>query len=213
MDLETFKDKLTRMKKEALRTFKDMCESPNRLVNGFESSFTEIVKKEINTQIDEWVKKHADLIDQNGLRIVYNGKKKVSEKVNILLVENNSCSDLVSFEWLDLYTQLKQIIIGDNCCSRVKSFELRHLPLLEVLRIGDNSFTESPNGVGKENKSFSIVDCSSLNTITIGCFSFSDFGEFNLEDVDKLQYLTIGNRRKKSCNFYHASFVLMSMSA
>ena len=95
MDQETFKDELTRMKKEVMKTFKEQCKSPKRLVDGVRSSFTEMLEKEIDTQMDGWMKKHNDLIDQNGLKIVYNGKKKISEKVNILLVENNNCSDLV----------------------------------------------------------------------------------------------------------------------
>ena len=78
-----------------MKTFKGQCKSPNRLVDGVRSSFTEMLEKEIDTQMDGWVKKHNDLIDQNGLKIVYDGKKKVSEKVNILLVENNKSSDRV----------------------------------------------------------------------------------------------------------------------
>ena len=95
MDQETFKDELTRMKKEVMKAFKEQCKSPKRLVDGVRSSFMEMLEKEIDTQMDGWVKKHNDLIDQNGLKIVYDGKKKVSEKVNILLVENNNCSDRV----------------------------------------------------------------------------------------------------------------------
>lgn len=78
-----------------MKTFKEQCKSPNRLADGVRSSFTDMLEKEIDTQMDGWMKKHNDLIDQNGLKIVYNGKKKISEKVNILLVENNNCSDLV----------------------------------------------------------------------------------------------------------------------
>ena len=210
MDPETFADQLSRLKKEAVKAFKKSCKSPNRFVNGCESSFIRALEKEIDTQIDGWKKRHNDLIDKNGLKVVYDGSKSVSERVSILKVENSTCTELESFVWTDVYTQLKQLIVGDNCCPRVRSFKLRNLSLLEVVRIGENSFTESPNGEGDEGKTFSITNCCSLNTLTIGCFSFSDFGEFTLEGVDKLQYLTIGNRYRKSCNFYHASFVLRS---
>lgn len=210
MDPEVFANQLNRLKKEAVEAFKKSCKSPKRFENGFESSFTKTLEQEIDTQIEGWKKKHNDLIDKNGLKIVYDGKKTVSERVNILMVANNTCMELESFVWTDVYTQLKQLVVGNNCCPRVRSFELRNLPMLEVVRIGENSFTESPNGEGDEGKTFSITNCRSLNTVTIGCFSFSDYGEFTLEDVDKLQYLTIGNRHKKSCNFYHASFVLRS---
>ena len=130
--------------------------------------------------------------------------------MTILYVEDNSCTELMSFKWNNIYLQLKHVIIRDGCCLRVKSFELSNLPLLETVEIGDNSFTESPNGGGDEGKSFSITECKSLDTISIGRFSFSDYGEFILEDLDNLQHLTIGDRHKKSCNFYHASFILRS---
>ena len=52
MDQETFKDELTRMKKEVMKAFKEQCKSPKRLVDGVRSSFMEMIEKEINTQID-----------------------------------------------------------------------------------------------------------------------------------------------------------------
>ena len=92
--------------------------------------------------------------------------------MTILYVEDNSCTELMSFKWNNIYLQLKHVIIRDGCCLRVKSFELSNLPLLETVEIGDNSFTESPNGGGDEGKSFSITECKSLDTIDLGGESF-----------------------------------------
>ena len=55
MDQETFKDELTRMKKEVRKAFKEQCKSPKRLVDGVRSSFMEMLEKEIDTQMDGWV--------------------------------------------------------------------------------------------------------------------------------------------------------------
>ena len=211
MDQETFADQMRGMKEETMNAFRKSCVCPNRLENGVKLSLSTLLEKQIDEQIAVCVERHNDMIDENGLRIVYDGRKRVSERVSILCVENGSCADVMSFEWTDVFTEMKQIIIGDNCCQRVRSFTLCGLPKLEVVRIGVNAFTESPNGVGDEGKVFSITNCRSLDTLSIGSFSFSDFGEFILEEVDKLQYLMIGKRKQRSCNFYHASFVLRSL--
>lgn len=210
MDSEEFAVKLNKIKYEAMKGFEEKCKSATHLVDGKETLLTDTLEKEIEKIIEESMKKHNDVIDKNGLKVTYDGKKKVTEKVTILYVEDNSCTELMSFKWNNIYLQLKHVIIRDGCCLRVKSFELSNLPLLETVEIGDNSFTESPNGGGDEGKSFSITECKSLDTISIGRFSFSDYGEFILEDLDNLQHLTIGDRHKKSCNFYHVSFILRS---
>ena len=208
MDSDEFAIKLNRIKEETMKSHRMKWKSVTHLVDGKETSLIATLEERIEVIIKESVKKHNDVIDKNGLKVTYDGRKKVTEKVTILCVEDNSCTELMSFKWKNLYLKLKQVIIGDNCCLRVNSFELSGLPELEMVMIGDNSFTESPNGGGDKGKSFSITKCKSLDTITIGRFSFSDYGEFILEGLDKLENLTIGERRKKSCNFYHASFML-----
>ena len=81
---------------------------------------------------------------------------------------------------------------------------------MKSLKIGLNSFTQAKNS-GRENKSksFHILNCESLESIKIGEFSFSDFGEqFELKNLPKLQSIQIGEIENDSCNFSWSSFVI-----
>ena len=81
---------------------------------------------------------------------------------------------------------------------------------LTSLSIGSNSFTEHPNGFGNDsNKSFHILNCAKLESISIGVYSFSDYGgEFELSNLPKLQSIVIGNMNSNSYNFYSSSLII-----
>ena len=54
-----------------------------------------------------------------------------------------------------------------------------------------------------------ITNCPSLEIITIGRYSFSDYsGPFVIQNCNMLKQLKIGEIGSESCNFYEADFVL-----
>ena len=66
----------------------------------------------------------------------------------------------------------------------------------------------------EENKSrhFHIVSCLRLESITIGQYSFSDYGgEFELKNLPELLSITIGVFDKESWNFSNSSFILRDL--
>ena len=76
-----------------------------------------------------------------------------------------------------MYLHLKEIIIHDCNFSTCRAFLLSNLPLLRTLIVGDNSF--NLYGGQRAEAPFSITNCPSLTTITIGD-SFHKYTSFFL---------------------------------
>ena len=59
------------------------------------------------------------------------------------------------------------------------------------------------------NRSFHILNCDELKSIEIGSFSYCDYsGEFELNNLPKLESIKIGNIGTDSSNFFCSSFVI-----
>lgn len=89
-------------------------------------------------------------------------------------------------EQLDLsqYNYLEHIIVGENSFMNVKQVNITDNVNLKTVTIGKNSFTNHRNSFGMENdKSFSVSNCSSLHSITVGQYAFSDFLSFSIEST------------------------------
>ena len=81
---------------------------------------------------------------------------------------------------------------------------------LKSLKIGKNSFTKKKNWYGNDiSRSFHLLNCVELESIEIGRNSFSDYaGGFKLNNLPKLESITIGEIGSNSDNFYYCSFVI-----
>ena len=99
----------------------------------------------------------------------------------------------------------ERIVIWNNCYPYASEFKIDGLSQLKQLLVSVNSFTRKLFSYGNdESKSFHILNCESLESITIALFSFSDFaGIFELKNLPQLQSIQIG-----SSNFYYSSFVI-----
>ena len=85
--------------------------------------------------------------------------------------------DCLSFT-LGGFAHLKEIRIYENHFRSCNAFELSHLPSLETLVVGNNTFNER-DMVNSKAKTFLIACCASLTTISIG-ESFNHFASFRL---------------------------------
>ena len=100
--------------------------------------------------------------------------------------------------------------LGNDMFNLVSTFQIDGLTSLTSISIGSNSFTQHPNGFGNDSsKSFHILNCDKLASISIGEYSFSDYsGEFELSNLPELQSIVIGNMNVTSYNFYSASLII-----
>ena len=110
------------------------------------------------------------------------------------------------------FKRLKKIVIGDECFKYVEVVKLIGLNELESVEIGENSFTKEKNGFGNEpNRHFYLKNCPKLRELIVGRYSFSDYPVLEIEHVDALEEIKMGNVKDESYSFKYASLELKSI--
>ena len=164
-----------------------------------------------NTVFDgEWVNdQHLEK------RVVLNEENQfLHNHLEELIVSDNSCNEP---EWtvLDLRAliKLKELTVGDLCFKHVKEVILVGLKQLERVVIGNDRFTENEHAQPDDDNPyghFYLKDCERLRELKIGCGSLYDYSVCEIENVDSLEVIEMGELDEDSCNFYHASLELKS---
>lgn len=91
------------------------------------------------------------------------------------------------------FTELEELKIGDNCLQTISEFHLNNLDRLRVIQIGKNSMTKSVNTGGYDPScSFQVIHCGSVEEISIGDYSFSDYGSFEIRNCSNLVSIQLG---------------------
>ena len=77
--------------------------------------------------------------------------------------------------------------------------------------IGMNSFTMKKNSYGNDaNRKLYVKNCDALKELKIGRYSFSDYSVIEIENVNSLELIEIGDMDNWNCNFFYASLELKS---
>ena len=101
--------------------------------------------------------------------------------------------------------------IGNECFKYQDVLNLTGLHTLESVSIGMNCFTKKTGQGGNDaNRKLYVKDCEELKELRMGRYSFSDYSVIEIENVDKLEVLEIGDLESGSFNFYYASLELKS---
>ena len=121
--------------------------------------------------------------------------------VTSLTVTGNTCNeDILTILDLSSFKLLQSVVIGDHCFKYVSVFSIEGLNWLESVTIGSSSFCLSCSCNSNNYREFYITNCSSLSTLSVGHYSFSDYSVFELTTLPKLKSLSIGTYQS-SCNF------------
>ena len=131
----------------------------------------------------------------------------VDKRVGVIEVSNGCCNE-EGLKELDLrgFVNLRELKVGNECFEYVKEVKLIGLSELESVEIGMNSFTKCKNSDGSDpNRHFYLKNCPKLRSLKMGRYSFSDYTVIEIENVDALEVIEIGDVDKKSCSFYWAS--------
>lgn len=126
---------------------------------------------------------------------VVRSKKEFEElknSVQYIQFPSNSCNE-ISFSHLEFsrFSNLKTIVVEDNCFKHVKKVYITNMNSLEQVRVGRNSFRSQENpsiSVSIENREFVLKNCVSLNTVNIGPYSFSEFNSFSIDSLTVVLY-------------------------
>ena len=125
-----------------------------------------------------------------------------------------SCSNDVSLTVLDLnrFLYLKELVVGDESFMYVHELKLIGLHYLESVEIGKNSFTQHRNSDGNDpNRHFYVKNCPKLKSLKMGRYSFFYYTVIEIENVDALEVIEMGDLSEESRNFYYASLELKSI--
>ena len=136
-----------------------------------------------------------------------------SDEVTDLVIGSRVCPfENVTVLDLSVYPRLKTLVIGNNGFEYVTVFNITGLSELESVEIGMNSFTKQKNGFGSDpNRHFYLKNCPKLKSLKIGRYSFSDYTVIEIENVDALESIEMGDLNEESNNFYSASLQLSSV--
>ena len=130
----------------------------------------------------------------------------------------NECFKNVDEVELAGLSELKSVVVGKNSFTKRISEEddpkqtVLDLSESEGVVIGENGFTkETIDEGGDSNRHFYLKNCPSLRELRIGRYSFSDYSVCEIENVDALEVIEMGDLKEKSRNFYYASLELKSI--
>ena len=131
----------------------------------------------------------------------------VDKRVGVIEVSDGCCNEEGLME-LDLsgFVNLRELKVGNECFENVKEVKLIGLSELESVEIGMNSFTKNKNsGDNDPNRHFYLKNCPKLKSLKMGRYSFSDYSVCEIENVDALEVIEIGDLNEESRNFYYAA--------
>ena len=131
--------------------------------------------------------------------------------VEVITVGNGKCNGENERIDLSKYVNLKNVSIGNECFFYQDVLNLTGLHSLERVMIGENSFTKEKNAAGNDaNRKLYVKNCDALKELKIGRYSFSDYSVIEIENVNSLELIEIGDMNNRSNNFLYASLELKS---
>ena len=131
--------------------------------------------------------------------------------MEVITVGNNKCNKANERIELSKYFNLKNVSIGYGCFENQNVLNLTGLHSLERVMIGMNSFTKKKDYYGNNaNRKLYVKNCDTLKELKIGRYSFSDYSLIEIENVNSLELIEIGEIDKVSYNFAYASLELKS---
>ena len=134
--------------------------------------------------------------------------------MEVMIVDNNACNDkCFTALVLSLFSNLKVFEVGDYSFAFVEEAKLIGLSKLERVVIGKNCFTKRKNSCGNDStRHFYLRNCERLRELKIGCYSFSDYSVFEIENVPSLEVIEMGKLNEVGSVFHYASLELKSNS-
>ena len=136
----------------------------------------------------------------------------LTSTVTQIIIDNGvSQSDFTELD-LSRFLHLKSLAVGEHCFSYVKEVNITGLSELESVKIGMNSFTKEKNSSGSDpNRHFYLKNCPKLKSLKMGRYSFSDYTVCEIENVNALEVIEMGELNEDSCHFECASLELKSI--
>ena len=122
---------------------------------------------------------------------------RLDKTVGVIVVGDRCCNEKeCSVFDLSGFVYLKELTIGSKCFKYVNEVKMIGLSELESVVIGDRCFTKYYNSfwniVPDPNRHFYLKNCPKLKSVKMGRFSFSDYSVCEIENVDALEAIQMG---------------------
>ena len=142
-----------------------------------------------------------------------NDWNQIDKTVGVIVVGDKCCNEKeCSVFDLSGFVYLKELTIGSKCFKFVNEVKIIGLSELERVVIGEYSFTQHKNSAGFDpNRHFYLKNCPKLKSLKMGRYSFSDYTVIEIENVDALEVIEMGELDDYSFVFYYASLELKSI--
>ena len=140
-------------------------------------------------------------------------KDNTPSVVEVIVVEDNCCKDVRELD-LSVFVRLKELRVGDHCFRKVEILNLFGLKCLESVVIGEGSFVKYAYNTSEgrdDSRRFYVKHCPSLKELKIGYQSFMDYSVIEIENVDALEVIEIGDLNRTGASFVYASLELKSV--
>ena len=129
--------------------------------------------------------------------------------MEVITIGTNKCNGENERIDLSKYFNVKNVSIGNDCFYYQDVLNLTGLHSLERVMIGMNSFIKDSYG-NDANRKLYVKNCDALKELKIGRYSFSDYSVIEIENVNSLELIEIGDMNNWSYNFLYASLELKS---
>ena len=129
--------------------------------------------------------------------------------MEVITVGDGKCNGENERIDLSKYVNLKNVSIGNDCFENQDVLNLTGLHSLERVMIGENCFTKKNSG-NDTNRKLYVKNCDALKELKIGRYSFSDYSVIEIENVNSLELIEMGEVNDFSYNFFSASLELKS---
>ena len=141
-----------------------------------------------------------------------NGFLSLDSGVTQIIIDNGVSEGSFTEFNLSRFSHLKNLVVGNHCFTFVNEVRMIGLNQLESVEIGMNSFTKQKNWYGYDrNRHFYLKNCPKLKSLKIGRYSLSDYTVIEIENVNALEVIEMGELNEWSYNFYYASLELRSI--
>ena len=92
---------------------------------------------------------------------------ELSHSLEVISIESRCCNerDLVGMDFSSA-SNLRKLIVGDECCANVEEVVLVGLSMLERVEFGNQCCSEATGGL------FEVMECKKLRSVVIGDGSF-----------------------------------------
>lgn len=160
----------------------------------------------------EWVCDiHADkeMVLQNGNELFHNHVEELVVSDNCQCGYHQMVLDLRLMPWL------RRLRVGQDCFYSVGVVKLIGMKCLESVTIGEHSFTTERGWLGnrvEHGNRFYLKNCPKLKELRIGSESFSEYSVCNIENVDALETIEMGELMHSHLRFSF-SYALLELKS